>query len=66
MAVRRWLLPVFTGMVSAALLAAGCGKEFREAAGPALESGVNSIAMGLIDGAFAAFEPDASNSESSP
>jgi len=42
------------------LIAAGCesSQQFREAAGPALESGVNSILDGLVDGFFAVYEPD--------
>jgi len=41
---------------------AGCdavNKEFRAAAGPAIESGVDAILDGLVDGFFAVFDPDA-------
>ena len=45
----------------ALLLSAGCEaitKEFRAVAGPAIETGVNSILDGLVDGFFAVFDPD--------
>ena len=39
----------------------GCvtGREFREAAGPAFQTGVTAIVNGLLDGLFAIIEPDA-------
>jgi hypothetical protein len=60
---RRWLLRRAGGAVVVCLLLTiqtGCpaGKEFREAAGPAIKTGVNSVLDGLVDGFFAAFEPD--------
>lgn len=38
----------------------GCvtGREFREAAGPAFQTGVTAIVNGLLDGLFAIIEPD--------
>ena len=41
-------------------LLGGCsiGKDFRAAAGPAVETGVNAILDGLVDGLFAAIEPE--------
>jgi len=38
----------------------GCeaGREFRSAALPAIESGVSSILNGVLDGFFAAIEPE--------
>ena len=38
----------------------GCefGREFREAAVPLVESGVKDIVNGMLDGLFAAIEPD--------
>ncbi|UCC28882.1 MAG: hypothetical protein JSU86_11850 [Phycisphaerales bacterium] len=38
----------------------GCvtGREFREAAGPAFQTGVTAIVNGLLDGFFAVIEPD--------
>lgn len=44
----------------AALTASGCtfGRDFRAAAGPELESGVHSILTGLVNGLFAAIEPE--------
>lgn len=44
---------------------AGClpllGTEFREAASPAVRSGVTEIVNGLLDGIFAAIEPEPDN-----
>jgi len=47
-------------MTMATLPATSCtfGREFREAAGPALQSGVTSILTGLVNGVFAAIEPE--------
>jgi hypothetical protein len=42
----------------------GCiwgGEEFREVAGPAVQSGVTQIVTGLLDGLFATIAPDPSN-----
>lgn len=41
-------------------LLGGCslGQEFRAAAGPAFETGINAILDGLVDGVFAVIEPD--------
>ena len=38
----------------------GCtvGREFRAAAGPAVQSGVTQIVNGILDGLFAAIEPE--------
>ena len=46
--------------VGLAFLFGGCslGAEFRAAAGPAVETGVNAILDGLVDGLFAVIEPD--------
>jgi hypothetical protein len=44
------------------LLQAGCpltGREFREVATPAVHTGVSQILNGLLDGLFAAIEPEA-------
>ena len=59
---------VCTGIVAAILLmgSTGCiptrGVQFREAALPAIESGVSSIMNGVLDGIFAAIEPETSAS----
>lgn len=47
-------------MAMATLPATSCtfGREFRDAAGPALQSGVTSILTGLVNGVFAAIEPE--------
>jgi hypothetical protein len=37
----------------------GTGREFREAALPAVQTGINAILDGLVDGVFASIEPDA-------
>jgi hypothetical protein len=47
--------------VAVAALSTGCdldGKEFRTVAGPSLETGVTTLATGLIDAAFAVYMPD--------
>jgi hypothetical protein len=63
-----WGLKVVTSciVVLVAIACGGCltGKEFRAAAGPAMESGVDSILDGLVDGLFAVIEPEANNSGS--
>jgi hypothetical protein len=41
----------------------GCSDEFREAAGPALEQGVNSLLDGFVDGVFAVVDPDATTAD---
>jgi hypothetical protein len=50
----------------AALACTGCesdmAKEFRTAARPQLEAGVDSLVSGLLDGAFALWEPDTTTS----
>jgi hypothetical protein len=42
--------------------AAGCtgefGQQFRDAAGPQLETGINALLDGIVQGAFAVYEPD--------
>lgn len=47
----------------------GCtpGREFRAAAGPAIQNGISLILDGLVDGIFAAIEPEPDGqSDSSP
>lgn len=53
-------LIAFALMSTATLPATNCtfGREFRDAAGPALQSGVTSILTGLVNGLFAAIEPE--------
>lgn len=57
------------GIASVGLAAIGLGcdirsaQEFRAVAGPALEQAANALADGLLDGAFAVFEPDDSGSD---
>jgi len=52
------------GAVAILLVVAACstgcrfGREFRDVAGPSIHSGVSLILNGVVDGAFAAFEPD--------
>ena len=47
------------------VLQSGCipieGTEFRDAALPAIETGINAILDGLVDGIFAVIEPEAGN-----
>ena len=49
------------------ILFGGCdsAEEFRSVAGSSIQSGITSIATGLIDGAFAVFEPDSTSDNSS-
>lgn len=49
--------------------AAGCNDkfdEFREAAAPALESGVNALLDGIVTGVFAVVEPNDASSTATP
>ena len=50
------------GVAATGLIAlAGCdmlNKEFRQVAGPAVQSGVTDIVNGLLDGVFAVIDPD--------
>ena len=58
---RRWPRAVALGMMATVLIGTtGCvsGREFREAAGPAVQTGVTEIVTGLLDGLFAAIEPE--------
>jgi hypothetical protein len=51
--------------LAAAASVIGCGRacdgplgdQFRDAAGPELESGIRSILNGLVDGGFAVYDP---------
>ena len=57
----RRSVAVLAAGVAVCVFAAGCdldGKEFRTVAGPSLEEGVTTLAVGIIDGAFAAYMPD--------
>jgi len=50
-------------MVLLAAGLSGCdllGKEFRQVAGPMVQSGVTDIMNGVLNGLFAVFEPDSS------
>ena len=61
---RRWIW--VAGCLIALLPMAGCdviNKEFRAAAVPAIESGVNAILDGLADGIFAVLDPNATTGE---
>lgn len=67
----RWFRQIWT---AAALLSGGSlwmgscseySKEFRAAAGPQLETGVNALLDGLVAGMFAVVEPDPDGSGSS-
>lgn len=54
--------PIWTTLACAAVLLAsgGCtelGDDFRAAAGPSLQAGVTQVLTGMVDGAFAVFEP---------
>jgi len=45
----------------AVVVLSGCDEltdEFRSAAAPSLKSGTTAVLTGLVDGAFAVFEPD--------
>ena len=48
------------GCAVLALAAGGCtelGDEFRNAAGPSLQTGITQVLNGVVNGAFAVFEP---------
>ncbi len=64
----RGLINYGVGAVGIVAVGLGCdlraAQEFRTAAGPALEEAANALADGLIDGAFAVFEPDADDENS--
>ncbi len=47
---------VFVDISSCAL----AGEDFRNAAGPAIRSGVTQVVNGLLDGLFAVIEPESS------
>lgn len=52
------MLTVLT--VAVLLVSSGCdklGDDFRTAAGPSMQSGMTSLLTGVVDGAFAVFEP---------
>ena len=55
-------------VTSVLLLAAGMGcedaEEFRAATSDALQSGLTTIATGLLDGVFAVWEPDSTDDTS--
>ena len=55
-----WPRLVTVGTIIALGGTAGCeaGREFRTAAGPAVQNGVTEIVTGLLDGIFAAIEPE--------
>lgn len=57
--LRSGYVPI-AAIVFAAFVSTGCtaGREFREAALPAFRSGSLSIVTGLLDGLFAAIEPE--------
>lgn len=48
------------GFVACLIVASGCttGRAFREAALPSLEAGIALVLDGLVDGVFAAIEPE--------
>lgn len=63
-----WLIGGVLLAVTAAFVA-GCGdgafgKEFREVTAPTFETGVMTIADGLLEGLFAVYNPDADTSSS--
>ena len=64
--IRRLKLVTTAAVALVAVACCGCltGKDFREAAGPAMESGVNLILDGLVDGIFAVIEPEADSNGS--
>ena len=59
------LLPVWmlTGLVAMSLVQTACvtGRQFREAALPSLESGMDLILDGVVDGLFAAIDVESSS-----
>ncbi len=61
---KKALRASIAAMSAGATFATGCltGSEFREAAAPLVEQGVDSIMDGLIDGLFAVIDPDTTES----
>ncbi|MBK8913253.1 MAG: hypothetical protein IPM64_01400 [Phycisphaerales bacterium] len=65
----RVALPAMLAMLAAAGCDSDIAKEFRAAAVPQLETGINAIADGLISGAFAiadARDPSSSETDATP
>ena len=55
-----WRIWTTLACAAALLASGGCtelGDDFRSAAGPNLQSGVTQVLTGMVDGAFAVFEP---------
>ncbi len=61
--VRRSLAAVMSAATIGTMCQTSCvtGRKFREAAVPAVRTGVTEIVNGLLDGLFAAIEPDATS-----
>lgn len=63
----RYIVRVGGVIVAGAVMQAGgciaAGAEFRTAALPAVEQGLDAILDGLVDGLFAAIEPDRAAAE---
>ena len=62
----RGRIVLLTAAVAAVATLGGCvaAEKFRAAAGSSLQTGVNALADGLIDGVFAVFEPDTTSDAS--
>ncbi len=60
--MRRWAGRLATAIAGTSLvMLPSCplaGREFRDAAGPAVESGVTQVVNGLLSGLFAVIEPE--------
>lgn len=58
----RWIHRnvLYVVLAASACMSASCtfGREFRDAAIPSLQTGVTSILTGLVNGVFAAIEPE--------
>lgn len=59
-----------TAIIAITLATSGCtmpyGKQFRDTALPGIQSGVQSILTGFVDGVFASIEPEADSNDASP
>jgi hypothetical protein len=59
---------IVAALAATVILISGCdgklGKEFRSTAASSLESGLTTVVTGLIDGAFAVYDPGTDSSSS--
>lgn len=63
-------ISIVTAIIAMTITSSGCtmpyGRQFRDTALPGIQSGVQSILTGFVDGVFASIEPEADSSDASP